>query len=120
MDPVFRRVLASRGVTSVEESVYKLSNMLAINEIKHLSEAAAVLVRHIDQGGKLLIFGDYDADGATSTALCMRALSLMGHNNLSYLMPGVLRDVNTKEIMRLHTSGYRSIPITLYWQKWEH
>ena len=87
VDPVIGRILAARGVISAEESVYQLSNMLAIDKIKNLNNAAAVLVRHIDQGAKFLIFGDYDADGATSTALCVRALYLLGHQNVSYLMP---------------------------------
>jgi single-stranded-DNA-specific exonuclease len=87
MDPVFRRILASRGVRSYSETSYPLKNMLAIDEIKYLDKAAAVLVKHIQQNGRILIFGDYDADGATSTALCVRALSLLGHSNPSYLMP---------------------------------
>jgi single-stranded-DNA-specific exonuclease len=87
MHPVFRRIFASRGVTSVAETSYKLANMMAVDEIKHLDSAAAVLLGHIRQGSKLLIFGDYDADGATSTALCVRALSSLGHDKVSYLMP---------------------------------
>jgi len=87
MDPVFRRIFAARGVKSIAETSYQLSNMMAIDMIKHLDKAVAVLIVHINQGSKLLIFGDYDADGATSTALCVRALSSLGHNNVSYLMP---------------------------------
>ena len=87
MDPVFRRIFASRGVTSAAETSYRLSNMMAIDKIRHLDSAAAVLVEHIRQGSKLLIFGDYDADGATSTALCVRALFALGHDKVSYLMP---------------------------------
>ena len=87
MDPVFRRIFASRGVTSTEETKYQLGSMLGIDKIKHLHSAAAVLAEHIKQGGKLLIFGDYDADGATSTALCVRALISLGHIKVSYLMP---------------------------------
>jgi len=39
------------------------------------------------QQQKILIFGDYDADGATSTALCVKSLKLMGHEQVDYLMP---------------------------------
>jgi single-stranded-DNA-specific exonuclease len=87
MDPVFRRIFASRGVTSADETSYQLSNLPGIDSIKNLEAAVVLLIKHIDQEGKLLIFGDYDADGATSTALCVRALSQLGHKNLSYLMP---------------------------------
>jgi single-stranded-DNA-specific exonuclease len=87
MDPVFRRILASRGVISTGETSYSLSNILAIDEIKNLDSAADLLMVLLKQRGKILIFGDYDADGATSTALCARALSSMGHSEVSYLMP---------------------------------
>ncbi len=87
MDPVFQRIFASRGVISASETSYSLSNMLVIDEIKNLDSAADLLVVLFKQRGKILIFGDYDADGATSTALCARALSSMGHSEVSYLMP---------------------------------
>ncbi len=87
MNPVFRRIFASRGVTSVDETKYQLSSMLGIDKIKHLDSAAAILTAHINNSANLLIFGDYDADGATSTALCVRSLISLGHANVSYLMP---------------------------------
>ena len=87
MNPVFRRIFASRGVTSTDETKYQLSSMLGIDKIKHLGSAAAILATHINHNANLLIFGDYDADGATSTALCVRALISLGHRKVSYLMP---------------------------------
>ena len=87
MDAVFRRIFAARGVISMDETSYQLSKLPGIDAIKNLEAAAKVLVKHIDQEGELLIFGDYDADGATSTALCVRALFLLGYKNVSYLMP---------------------------------
>ena len=87
MDPVFTRIFASRGVILARETSYALGNMLAVDKIKHLDIAADLLVVHINQGSNILIFGDYDADGATSTALCVSALSSLGHSNVSYLMP---------------------------------
>jgi len=87
MNPVFRRIFASRGVTSTDETKYQLSSMLGIDKIKHLDSAADILATHINHNTNLLIFGDYDADGATSTALCVRALVSLGHRKVSYLMP---------------------------------
>ena len=40
----------------------------------------------------ILVFGDYDADGATSTALCIRALKMLGHQRIDYLLPDRVRD----------------------------
>lgn len=87
LDPVFRRVLAARGVTSIEQTDYQLKNCLPPNEIRHLSEAAGLICNCIQHKEKILVFGDYDADGATSTALCVRALNLMHYANVDYLMP---------------------------------
>jgi len=87
LDPVFWRILASRGVKSEAETRYSLKNLLDIDEIRHLHLAAELLAEHVIDNKRILIFGDYDADGATSTALCVRVLTLLGHNNTDYLMP---------------------------------
>ena len=87
LDPVFRRVLAARGVTSISQTDYQLKNCLPPSEIRYLLEAAGLICDCIQQQKKIVIFGDYDADGATSTALCVRALNLMHHANVDYLMP---------------------------------
>jgi len=87
LDPVFWRVLAARGVKSAAETRYPLGNMLDLDKIRHLQFAADLLAEHVIDNNGILIFGDYDADGATSTALCVRALRLLGHENVSYLMP---------------------------------
>jgi single-stranded-DNA-specific exonuclease len=85
--PPVWKILAGRGVSSFAETDYKLSRMLPVDAIRNLPEAAKLLAATIQQKKQILIFGDYDADGATSTALCVRALTLMGHHNVSYLMP---------------------------------
>ncbi|MFA9420730.1 MAG: DHH family phosphoesterase, partial [Gammaproteobacteria bacterium] len=87
LDPVFWRILAARGVNCEAETRYSLKNMLDIDEIRHLRLAAELLAEHVIDNNRILIFGDYDADGATSTALCVRALALLGHDNTDYLMP---------------------------------
>lgn len=87
LDPVFRRILAARGVKSEAEISYPLKNLPGIEKIRHLQTAADLLAGHIIDGNRILIFGDYDADGATSTALCVRALGLLGYENTDYLMP---------------------------------
>ena len=61
--------------------------MLSLDVIRNLPEAAQLVARCITQQQQILIFGDYDADGATSTALCVKALKLMGHEQVDYLMP---------------------------------
>jgi len=69
------------------EADYSLSNLLPLDAIRNLQQAAELLAQCILQDRSILIFGDYDVDGATSTALCIRALALLGYQNTAFLMP---------------------------------
>lgn len=92
LDPVFGRILAARGVQSEIESHYPLKNMLSVDKIRFLQAAADLLAEQVVGSKRILIFGDYDADGATSTALCVRALTSLGHENTDFLMPDRFAD----------------------------
>lgn len=89
---ICQRVLAARGITSLSEVDYQLAHMLVPESIRHLQQAAELLADHVEQNRSVLIFGDYDADGATSTALCMKALKLLGCERLDFLMPDRFTD----------------------------
>lgn len=84
---VFKRVLASRGISSSDQMDYQLAKIIPPASIRNISEAAELLANCVQQQKQIVIFGDYDADGATSTALCVRALNLMGCSKVDYLMP---------------------------------
>ncbi len=92
LHPVLCRILASRGVSSLKEVDYQLKHIIQPEQIRHLFDAADLLKDLNFENRKILIFGDYDADGATSTAVCMRALTLMGHDQVDYLMPDRFAD----------------------------
>ena len=92
LNPVFRRILAARGVQSIGEIDYRLKNITPLESIRNLSEAADLLADLIKRNKTILVFGDYDADGATSTALCMRAFTLMGYGRVNFLMPDRIAD----------------------------
>ena len=78
-------ILARRGVESVQELELKLKHLLAPS-MKGLPEAIQLIDQAIDQHKKIVIVGDYDADGATSTALMVLALREMGAD-VQYLVP---------------------------------
>lgn len=78
-------ILARRGVESEQELELKLKHLLAPT-MKGLPEAIELMDQAIDRGQKIVIVGDYDADGATSTALMVLALRDMGAN-VEYLVP---------------------------------
>lgn len=79
------QILARRGVTSEQELELKLKHLLAPS-MKGLLEAIQLMDQAIDQQKKIVIVGDYDADGATSTTLMILALREMGAQ-VQYLVP---------------------------------
>ena len=78
-------ILARRGVESEQELELKLKHLLAPT-MKGLTEAIQLIDQAIDTGQKIVIVGDYDADGATSTTLMVLALCDMGAH-VDYLVP---------------------------------
>ncbi len=92
LHPVLQRVLSARDIQSFDEINYALKFLIAPQKITNLQQAAETIVGHLQKESSLLIFGDYDADGATSTALCIKALSLMGFKKVSFLLPDRFED----------------------------
>ena len=84
--PMFiAEILARRGVQSEQELELKLKHLLS-PELKGLEQAVALIDQAIDQQKQIVIVGDYDADGATSTALMVLVLKEMGAK-VEYLVP---------------------------------
>ena len=87
MHPLLQRVYANRDVKQLDELNYHLDQLLGFDAFKGMTEAADVITDAIIHDKAIMIIGDYDADGATSTALMMKALRMFGHENVSYLVP---------------------------------
>jgi single-stranded-DNA-specific exonuclease len=85
LHPVLQRVYAARGLKSAEELNLALERLLPVGSLPGV-EAAAELLRQC-RDGLVLIIGDYDADGATSTALIVRALRAWGFAQVDFLVP---------------------------------
>ncbi|MFD1438624.1 single-stranded-DNA-specific exonuclease RecJ [Acinetobacter terrae] len=85
VSPFIAQILARRGVQSEQELELKLKHLLAPN-MKGLEQAIQIMDQAIDENKKIVIVGDYDADGATSTALMVLALRDMD-TNVEYLVP---------------------------------
>jgi len=81
------RIFAMRGINDSAELVFELKNLHPISTLKDINTATNILIDAINNKQRILIIGDFDADGATSTAVAVRALKLMGHNNIDYLVP---------------------------------
>ncbi len=87
LHPVLQRVYAARHVTSANELSYGLDRLLPYQSLHNMSEAVLIIVGVILARQRILIIGDFDADGATSTAVAVRALRAMGAYHVDYLVP---------------------------------
>ena len=87
MPAVLRRVYANRNISDQSELDYSVQGLLPFELLKGISAAAEIVAAAITQQQHIMIVGDYDADGATSTALVIRALRAFGLSNCSYLVP---------------------------------
>lgn len=68
-------------------SPYQLSGLMPPDALKGLGEAVDCLTAAIRNNASILIVGDYDADGATSAAVMMQGLALLGARSVDYLIP---------------------------------
>ncbi|MFN3234260.1 MAG: single-stranded-DNA-specific exonuclease RecJ [Gammaproteobacteria bacterium] len=87
LHPVLKRIYASRGVTSREGLERELKHLIPFQQLSHIEQAANLLAEAISQQKRILIVGDFDADGATSCALAIRALKAFGAKQVEYLVP---------------------------------
>ncbi len=85
--PALQRIYASRGVLSDSDIDRNLKNLLPAQLLKGLPQALDLLVDALQQQKKILIVGDFDADGATSSALSVLALRALGAHQVDYLVP---------------------------------
>jgi single-stranded-DNA-specific exonuclease len=84
---VLRRVYAARQVSGTEELDYSLERLHVPELLGGMADAVGLLQQAIEQQQRILVIGDFDADGATSCALCMRGLRAMGAHDVQYLVP---------------------------------
>lgn len=84
-DPVLNRLYAARGITSESQLSYSLRSLAPVSSLAGLDTAVELLLAHANK--RIIIVGDFDADGATSTALVMRCLRAFGINDVDYIVP---------------------------------
>lgn len=85
--PVLRRVYSARGVKAPDELEYALEQLPSPWLLSHIKAAVVLLAEALKQGWRILVVADFDADGATSCALTVRALRWMGAGEVDYLVP---------------------------------
>ncbi|MDN5500375.1 MAG: single-stranded-DNA-specific exonuclease RecJ [Shewanella sp.] len=86
LPPLLRQLYARRGVMSAECELV-LKGLLRPDTMKGLDHAAKLIADAMQLDKSILIVGDFDADGATSTSVCILALRMMGASKVDYLIP---------------------------------
>ena len=87
MPPLLNRLYAARGVSSAQELDKSLARLIPFQRLKGIEAAVDLLVTAIDQRQRILIVGDFDADGATASAVGVLGLRLLGAAHVDYLVP---------------------------------
>ncbi len=87
LHPLLQRIYAGRGISAAADLERELSALLQPADLLGIGPATALLERAVREDLRVLIIGDYDADGATSTALAVSALRACGARNVGYLVP---------------------------------
>ncbi len=81
------RIYAARGVSDSTDLVRSLKSLHEYTDLLNIEDAADLIRKHIEQQQKIVVVGDFDADGATSTALLVAFLRDIGHSNVDYVIP---------------------------------
>jgi single-stranded-DNA-specific exonuclease len=85
LDPLQARLYAMRGVRSAAELDYGLKRLAPVSRLENSDAAVALLLENREE--PIIVIGDYDVDGATSTALVLRCLRAFGFRDVDYLVP---------------------------------
>ncbi len=114
--PLLAQVLINRGIKTLEQAELFIHPETAelpspLTEFPDLEISLDLLVEAIEQKSKIAICGDYDADGMTSTALLLRALSALGAD-VDYAIPSRMSDgygINRRIVEEFHAEGVKLI-----------
>ncbi len=85
IDPLHARLFATRGVQTSAELDYSLAQLAPLSALENIDAAASLVLSKREQ--RIVVVGDFDVDGATSTALMLRCLRAFGFRDVEYLVP---------------------------------
>ncbi|HSX87441.1 MAG TPA: single-stranded-DNA-specific exonuclease RecJ [Pseudomonas sp.] len=87
LPPLLTRLYAARGVQSAADLDKGLARLIPYQRMKGMDAAVELLVQGLQQGQRMLIVGDFDADGATASTVGMLGLRMLGAAHVDYLVP---------------------------------
>ena len=115
VSPLLQRIYAARGIISPIELETHLSALLPYHSLLGIKAAVKRFETAFHQQEHIMIIGDFDADGATSTALAVSALRAMGAAKVSYLVPNrfIFGYGLTPELVDLASQSQPSLIVTV-------
>lgn len=87
LPPLLTRLYAARGVQSAAELDKGLARLIPYQQLKGIDAAVDLLVQALQQRQRILIVGDFDADGATASSVGVLGLRMLGAAHVDYLVP---------------------------------
>ena len=87
LPPLLTRLYAARGVLSAVELEKGLARLIPFTQLKGIDAAVELLVEGLRQRQRMLIVGDFDADGATASTVGLLGLRMLGAAHVDYLVP---------------------------------
>lgn len=87
LPPLLTRLYAARGVQSAAELDKGLARLIPYQQLKGMDAVVDLLVQGLQQGQRMLIVGDFDADGATASTVGVLGLRMLGAAHVDYLVP---------------------------------
>ncbi|UAB70916.1 single-stranded-DNA-specific exonuclease RecJ [Vibrio sp. SCSIO 43132] len=90
--PLLQRIYAARGVQSINQLEKAAKALHSYKLLGGIQQAVEILFESIQKQKRIIVVGDFDADGATSSALSVLALRMLGCPNVDYLVPNRFED----------------------------
>ncbi|PSN08750.1 single-stranded-DNA-specific exonuclease RecJ [Siccibacter turicensis] len=112
LPPLLARLYASRGVKSAADLERSVKGLLPWQQLAGVDKATAILFNALRENLRIMVVGDFDADGATSTALSVLALRSLGAGNVDYLVPNRFDDgygLSPEVVDQAHARGAQLI-----------
>ncbi|KYN81710.1 single-stranded-DNA-specific exonuclease RecJ [Vibrio cidicii] len=89
---LLKRIYINRGVTDVAQLDNAAKGLHSYQKLHGIDLAVTLLFQAIREQKRIIVVGDFDADGATSSALSVLALRMLGSRNVDYLVPNRFED----------------------------
>ncbi|MCE3217876.1 single-stranded-DNA-specific exonuclease RecJ [Vibrio diabolicus] len=90
--PILKRIYINRGITDPAQLETSARGLHSYQKLGGIEQAVELLFQAIKEPKRIIVVGDFDADGATSSALSVLALRMLGSHNVDYLVPNRFED----------------------------